>query len=278
MFEPIGLTALLWLLLLFCGWWITRLVLPAAWRPLEYVLAPLAGLFWIDSLLHALCWLGLPGRAAFSFLLVLTAGLNALALLRRGRPRWPNRTEAAVLLCALPALTLALFPLLATGHVLPIGDTNGDPVSHALMTGYLLEHSMRGAVPPAEGFAVWQPVYGKLDLGIRLGFHFVQLALDLLSGRPAFATFSILSAFGLFLTAQALYLLVRHGLGPRPLSPAAARCWPRSMATCCGSITAVSARRRWGQGCCWRRSPPGGRGCGRARRRRWSGRRWQRRG
>jgi len=216
-FEPIGLTALLWLLLLFCGWWIARLTLPAAWRPLEYVLAPLAGLFWIDSLLHALCWVGLPGRAGFSLLIVLTAGLNALALLRRGRPRWPNRTEVAVLVCALPALALALFPLLATGHALPIGDTNGDPVSHALMTEYLLDHGLRGAVPPAEGFAVWQPVYGKLELGIRLGFHFVQLALDLLGGRPAFATFSILSAFGLFLTAQALYLLVRHGLGSSSL-------------------------------------------------------------
>lgn len=217
MLESLGLTALLWLLLFFCGWWIVRLALPVAWRPFEYVLAPLAGLCWIDGLSHTLSWLGLPGRQGVVLLMVLTAALSGLVLLCRGWPRRPNRVEAAVLVCALPALVLALFPLLAADRALPIGDTNGDPVSHALMTEYLLAHSMRGAAPLAEGSAVWQPVYGKLDLGIRLGFHFVQLALDLLSGRPAFATFSPLSAFGLFLAAQALYLLARQGLGMSPL-------------------------------------------------------------
>jgi len=210
--EAFGLVGLLLVVLTLCGWWLARLLLPARWSRLEFLVAPFAGLFWIDAVSHTASWAGLSGTTILLVLGVLTIGLNGLALFRKGPPRLPLRTEVAVVACALPALLLALIPILASGHLLPIGDTNGDPVSHALMTEHLVNGSLRSRVPLGDGFKVWEPVYGKLALGIRLGFHFVQVVLDLLSGRQAFATFSLVSAAGLFLAAQAVFVLARYGL------------------------------------------------------------------
>ena len=181
--ELTGLVGLLLALLFFSGWWLVRLFLPPSYRSLEMLLAPLAGLFWIDTLFHTASWLGLNGRIASIALALLTVGLDGWVLLRRGPPRLPTGAERRAFLCALPALVLALLPVFLAGQLLPIGDTNGDPVSHCLMTEYLIDGSLRGAVPLGEGFTVWEPVYGKFMLGVRLGFHFVQAVFPLLWPR-----------------------------------------------------------------------------------------------
>ena len=210
--ESFALVGLLLVLLTLCGWWLARLLLPVYWRRVEYLVAPFAGLFWIDTVSHTASWIGLPGTTVLPLLIVPAVGLSAFACLRRGAPRLPNRTEVTVTTCALPALLLALIPVIIAGQLLPIGDSNGDPISHALMTEHLVSGSLQSRVPLHEGFKIWEPVFGMRRLGIRLGFHFVQVALDLLSGQRAYATFSLVSAVGLFLGAQAVFILARHGL------------------------------------------------------------------
>ena len=210
--ESFGLVGLLLGLLTFCGWWLARLSLPEHWRRLEYLVAPFAGLFWLDTVYHTLSWAGLPGSTILPLLVAFTAGLSALVWFRLGPPRLPVKTEWAVMACALPALLLALAPVIISGQLLPIGDTNGDPISYALMTEHMVSGSLKSQIPLDEGFKIWEPVFGMRRLGIRLGFHFLQVALDLVSGQPAHATFSVISAVGLFLGAQAIFILARQGL------------------------------------------------------------------
>src|SRR5687768_9747126 len=79
------------LLSIWCGWWMSRLLLPPAMMPWGGLLAPLMGyaLLLVVGYWCVRDWVGLP--VVLAILLPATGILNALAWRRTGPPRLPTR-------------------------------------------------------------------------------------------------------------------------------------------------------------------------------------------
>lgn len=233
--QVIGGVFISFFLLLSCGWVLTVWLVPQSWEKYHFILAPFVGLFLIDSLSHATSALGLAGRISVWILLGVVAAIAVGVLSSGFRLRWPNKLELAVAACALPALLLPLSPNVAMGNLAPVGTSNADSISHTATTVFLTDHGIYAPVPSAEDYPVYVPVlkklrehtvyvpfFGELKGDIRLGFHFFQMYVDILSGIPSHATFPIVVAVGMYLWSLAVWFAARETLRlPTPAALAA---------------------------------------------------------
>lgn len=233
--QVIGGVFISFFLLLSCGWGLTAWLVPQSWERYRFILAPFVGLFLIDSLSHATSALGLTGRMSVWILLGVVVAIAAWVLSRGFRLRWPNKLELAIAACALPALLLPLGPNLATGNLAPVGTTNADSISHTATTVFLADNGMYAPVPSVADHPVYVPVlkklrehtvhvpfFGELKGDIRLGFHFFQMYVDMLSGIPSHATFPIVVAVGMYLWSWAVWFAASETLRlPTPAALAA---------------------------------------------------------
>ena len=60
--------------------------------------------------------------------------------------------------CAIPAFVLSIFPLVAGNTLMPVGNTNADPIIYAIMPEFLRDFGLRDPVPFSQNF----PVYSRL--------------------------------------------------------------------------------------------------------------------
>jgi hypothetical protein len=101
-------------------------------------------------------------------------------------------------------LFLGVAPILLKGTLLPIGDSNADPTSYSAATSFLRASGMHSPIPLSLEHPINVPVYGILHTtNDRLGFEFFQVHVNVLSGTTPPQTFSVISAFGLFLWSLA---------------------------------------------------------------------------
>ncbi len=193
-------------LLYYAGWGLTLIILPTGLqRRAAYLLIPFVGLAVGDSVGHMMSFFGLTGRHSLWIFLVVATGLNVVAtFLKRESMRWPSRREALIALFALPALLLSVAPILAADQLVPLGFVSGDPVAHATATEFLTDNSFRDEVPASSEQAVFTSTEDKMTRFVRLGFHYYQSYVDLLTSESAYATYSIISAVGTFLWSLAV--------------------------------------------------------------------------
>jgi hypothetical protein len=190
-------------LLFYSGWGLTLVILPKRLqRRVAYLLIPVVGLAVVDSIGQTMSFLGLASRHSLLILLTLTTGLNIAAVFfNREQLRLPLQSEVVIILLALPALLLTVSPVLAADQLAPIGTTNGDPVAHATATEFLTDNSYRDEIPLSPEYAIFSSTSDKMNRFVRLGFHYYQSYVDLLTSESAYATYSIISSVGTYLWA-----------------------------------------------------------------------------
>src|SRR5262245_58783031 len=153
------------------------------------------------------------GRSAGSALVVtavVATILNMLALVRRRDARLPIKRHVPVLAAGLLAFVLGIAPLLRLGHPGPIG-TNGDQVLYSNVTDYLERHGLPEPAPESLRPAVVQLSF--IDWGLPLAFNYLHAFVDRLAGFEAHESFSLVTAFLLFLNVLALSLVARSVFG-----------------------------------------------------------------
>lgn len=204
--EIVKVTAVSLGILYYSGWGLTLIILPKRLqRRSVYLLMPVVGLAVGDSIGHTMSFLGLASRHSMLILLTVTTGLNVAAFFfKRDRLRLPSRREALIVLFALPALLLAVAPILAADQLVPLGTGNGDPVTHVTATEFLTDNSQRDEVPSSSEHAIFSSTKDKMNRFVRLGFHYYQSYVDLLTSESAYATYSIISGVGTYLWALAV--------------------------------------------------------------------------
>ncbi len=199
------------LTLFFSGWGVTFWLLPSSLRRYFYLIVPFVGQLLIDSVGHITSFAGLSGRQSIWVLAAVVVLLNGSAIWRKSSFRWPNRFETMLFLYALPALILVAAPLIAANHLFPIGNSNGDPVLHSILTDYLETNSLRDAqlLDRQLEYPTTAPIAIKVGGFSRMGFHFFQAYVDVLVSKAAYQTHPVLSAVGLYLWAVAVGFLAR---------------------------------------------------------------------
>jgi len=179
------------------------------------LVTPFVGLAVTCSVAYLTSSLGLP--AARSIWLLGALALLLLALGRRARdaaPQPPRGAPWAIVLAALPALLLAVWPMVAIDRLLPIGDSNCDPMSYAAVTDFLRDGSLRQPPEVKRVYPTTATVAFRMKTQERLGFEMIAAYTDILAGeRAALRTFSAIAGAGFALGAIGAGVVAAAGLG-----------------------------------------------------------------
>jgi len=199
-------------LLALSGAGLTLLVVRGQTARWAYLLLPFVGLAVTSAVAHVTSYAGMPAVRSLWILLAVSALLLAIAV-RRGALRAPRPREWAILLAATPALVLAVWPMVAIGRLLPIGDTNCDPVSYSAAADFLAGASMREPPEVAAEHPLRVPVASFLTTPERLGFVFLAAYTNVLAGVAPEDSFSAIAGAGFALGAVGPGALAAAGLG-----------------------------------------------------------------
>ncbi len=218
--------ALLW----GCGFLLARPLLPRVFRPVLLLVAPFLGFALVSAVAHLVGTLGHPLRSVGWLFIGLTAAGWTMVFTDRRLRRLPRSSLAALALC-LFAFLLAVFPLLAVGHLTTVGATI-DGISYAVRSEYLQQAPLRAPeIPPGKPWLIW--VLAQIDL-LRVGDVYVVGVLGALTGRRSYELLSIVPALFFALTAGAVFLWTRYSLRLR-----------RGGALLAAGLTAVSNLLLW---------------------------------
>lgn len=200
-FDILTITILGIVILLYVGWGLVLWLVPQSLSRRYYLLIPFVGLFFIDSFSHLTLIANIPGnRAIFILFAVVTIANLSSLIWKRQNWRLPNRQEVLIILFASPALLFALMPLFSQDELLALGWSNADTISHSIATDWLQENSFRDPLQLDPEHPGRNPINFKIKIrNVRLGFHFYQMYLDILSNRQGYETFSIVVAIGFYL-------------------------------------------------------------------------------
>ncbi len=192
-------------ILFYAGFGASLWLTPASLQNRLYLLTPFAGLFLVDAISHYGHYANLAGRQTIWLLLAISSLINLSAIIwRRPAFRWPNRNEIYLLLMALPALVLVLAPMVPQRELLVVGGyENSDPVAHSFTTDWLRENGYDTEIIQNQESPLNVRLAFKVKGNIRLGFHFYQMYVDLISGLRSYATYSIAVAIGFYLWSVA---------------------------------------------------------------------------
>lgn len=228
MMATAGTILLAWLaalgLCLWCGWGLTRLLLPPALHPYRAALTPLVGytvVIWVGyNAVHSLLSL----RQALPLLLALTATVNAgtlMAINRRGsgqslhvraRRIWRSLVHPLAPILIITAL-IGVLPLFHYGYVTVIGG-GWDSESYLALTAHLTDYRLadiaHAPASPLRNHVVNPPI-----IGLSMGFSIVHSFTVLLSGQSELQTFAPLLALMRVLGFLAVYVWLRATMGLR---------------------------------------------------------------
>lgn len=203
-------------LLLFCGFGVSRLLLPARFETLEWLCMPIVGMAWLSVLAYQLLFsfqLNLP--IALGIILVLSLALNVWAIKTVPRPLRGHWSETRwVWLLAAATFGLCLLPLLRYGYLTVIGE-NWDVEFYLPIADYL-----KTFAPALVTHAPPNPLKPEaLDLlnRIPLPSTYFNGMLSWLVGRRAIETFAISIAVwrGLGIVGLGVFTLGTLGMGTR---------------------------------------------------------------
>jgi hypothetical protein len=192
-------------ILFYAGFGASLWLTPVSLEKRFYMMTPFAGLYFVDAISHYGHYANLAGSQTIWLLLAITSLINLSAIIwRRPSFRWPNRGEVYLLLIALPALVLVLAPMLPQKELLVVGGyENSDPVAHAFTTDWVRENGYDTEINQNQESPLNVRLAFKVKGNIRLGFHFYQMYVDLISGLRSYATYSIVVAIGFYLWSVA---------------------------------------------------------------------------
>ena len=203
-------------LLFYSGIGLTRLLAFDRIRGGELILAPAAGaalLITVGSWSGSLGW-----SAGVALALTLAAAtIVNLMVLRSGRLRSLDvRASLGGILLALLVFAAGVAPLWTLDRPATVIGRNGDQVFYTNIASYL---ERQGLPVPAPG--PLEPAAAQRSLvdhyGVPLGFSSVHAMVDRLTGQPAYATFSVVTAVFLALSVLGCVFLAERlfGLGRR---------------------------------------------------------------
>jgi hypothetical protein len=203
------------LLAFWCGWWMSRLLLPASLKPWGGLLAPLMG-YALLLLVGYWCvrdWVGLP--VVLAVLVPAAGALNALAWWRTGPPRLTHKPLRHIPLALLLIATFAIgvAPLVSYGYSGIIGE-NWD-IENYLPVARYLERGPVSAIADAPPNPLRDLNASPPAIGLTLGFSIFHGSVDILTGQEALTTFAILLAWLRALGVAGIYVLFRATLGLR---------------------------------------------------------------
>lgn len=192
-------------LLIYSGWGLTVWLTPKRFSNRFYFLLPFLSLTLIDSLTHLTLYANLPGYRAIWILLIVATVINAAAFIyNRSQFRLPNRYETIAYIVAIPALIFVLAPMFTQDELVPlVTGSNADSISHTATTDWLRQHPFSDEIIQDTKYPVNVPIQGKVKTDVRLGFHFYQMYLDILTKQQAYNTFSFVAAIGFYLWSLA---------------------------------------------------------------------------
>ncbi len=204
------------LLATWCGWGLSRLMLPPALTPWRGLLTPLLG---YALVLVVAYWLvrdlvGLP--VALALVLPGAGLLNILAWRRTGPPRFEGPLREYVPLAGLLIATLyvGVAPLFNYGYSGIIG--KGWDVENYLPVARYLERGPVTSIATAPPNPLRDMNAKPPAIGLTLGFSIWQGSADLLTGSEALTSFAPLMAWLRALGILSIYVLFRSILGLNP--------------------------------------------------------------
>ncbi len=197
--------------LAYLGYGLVKLLLPADWRPVEGLLAPLVGYALVLPVGYYAVHTVLNLVGALVAVAALATILNALALWRRRGEglRLELREHGGAWAIGLLAFLLAVLPLISYGYPTVIGE-NWDPENYLYVTDALVKLPLNRfyELPPNP----LRELNSSLPrIGLTPGFSILQGTLQLFRGWNALNSFAPTVALLYGLAALAFYLLFRQG-------------------------------------------------------------------
>jgi hypothetical protein len=202
-------------LLFYCGGGLVRLMAFAPIRGGEIALAPAVG---AAVLVTVGSWCAVLGWSAGAALIVavVAATIANLAALRASRAAPGAGMGSGGMLLALLPLLAGVAPLWTADRPATVIGRNGDQVFYTNIASYLERHGLPVPAPGPLDPAGTQRSFVD-SYGVPLGFSSIQAMVDRLTGQPAYATFSVVTAVVLAMNVLAAVLLAERlfGLGRR---------------------------------------------------------------
>ena len=200
-----SLGSLSFLILVFSGYGLTRLLLPRRHGAYAILVMPLVGYAFLVTIATYLGWVGLATRDHFwvPLLLALLISLSAAIFAKDKSPLIFLPSELIYpLAVAAMVFFIGLLPLVVTGQLTTIG-YNGDAVFTSLLAKYLQGHSL--AAPPVSFDRPYTIQTWYLDSGYWLGFTLFQAFIDQVFHLEPYQSFSLLTALLLSLIPLTCY-------------------------------------------------------------------------
>lgn len=184
----------------FVGYGFTKLLLPSYLRDIEALLTLYIGISVIVLFSHIFGAAGLGAGTITWIILASAVPLNIYYLLRKDRGMALKGNILPFVLAA-PALFFALYPEIRIGY-LTVVSPNGDPVGYSLVADYLQKNNLPGR------HDLPQNIYLALYFN-RFAFPYFASIINTILDSHAYQTFSVLTAFFLYLNAVTAYLVCR---------------------------------------------------------------------
>lgn len=210
--QAFGIAGAAVLISVFMGYGFTRILLPRHLEEHERLFYPFMGVSAIVIVSHLLGSAGLGSRPITWALLAVGSAVNLFALWKSGRRTVSPEGWLLPFLLSSPAFLLALLPQVLGGF-LSVYSPNGDPAGYAILADYLLDN---GLSPVPVGSHDEPQKQFLLFYYSRFAFPYFNSIIDYIFGLKAYQTFSVITAFALFLNALSIGLISRLlGIGRR---------------------------------------------------------------
>lgn len=184
----------------FVGYGFTKLLLPSYLKTLESLFILYIGISVIVLLSHILGAAGLGAGTITWIILASAVLLNIYCLISEDRGIVLKGNILPFVLAA-PALFFALYPEIRIGY-LTVVSPNGDPVGYSLVADYLQNNNLPGRHDLPQN--IFLALYFN-----RFAFPYFSSIINTILNFHGYQTFSILTAFFLYLNAVTAYLICR---------------------------------------------------------------------